>query len=161
MLIFLDTEFTDFIDPQLISLGMYSERGEAFYVEVPYSNEACSAFVCEAVIPLLGRYPDAPCLLDDLSLRIIKWLESVRSSEEDVAICFDFQTDWDLFIDALDYRAPPWCRGRHVGRNINKLLRYEFHKRFQVPGHHALYDAMANDFAFRERPSATTWKYLS
>jgi len=35
MLIFLDTEFTDFIDCELISIGMVSEDGQhAFYAEV-------------------------------------------------------------------------------------------------------------------------------
>jgi len=34
--IFIDTEFTDFIDPQLISIGLVSEFGEEFYAEVPY-----------------------------------------------------------------------------------------------------------------------------
>jgi hypothetical protein len=59
--IFLDTEFTDFIDTHLISLGMAAESGEEFYAEVPYPSEACSDFVREAVIPLLGRIPDAAC----------------------------------------------------------------------------------------------------
>lgn len=154
--IFIDTEFTDFLDPHLISLGMAAESGEEFYAEVPYPDNACSAFVRETVIPLLGRLPNSAYTLDDLRIKVIDWLEIVRVQGEEVEICFDFQTDWNLFYDALDYRVPPWCRPRLVARNINELLRYEFHKRHNLPEHHALYDALANRYAFRERPNVST-----
>lgn len=151
MLVFLDTEFTDFVNPHLISIGLASEYGEEFYAEVPFPSAACSAFTREVVLPLLGRVPDAACLPENLRVKIIKWIEIVRRSDEDVEICFDFQTDWDLFVHALDCRVPTWCRSRRVARNINELLRYEFHKKNGLPEHHALYDAMANRYAFRER----------
>jgi hypothetical protein len=32
------------------------------------------------------------------------------------------------------------------------LLRYSFHKKNHLPEHHALYDAQAARYAFRERP---------
>lgn len=150
MKIFLDTEFTDFIDLHLISLGMAAETGEEFYAEVPYPDKACSAFVREGVIPLLGTYPDAACATEELRTRIWTWLELVRRCQDDVIeICIDSQTDWNLFADALDYRVPPWCTPKLVAENINELLRYEFHQRHNLPEHHALYDAMANRYAFR------------
>jgi hypothetical protein len=153
--IFLDTEFTDFIDCHLISLGMAAASGDDFYVEVPYPDEACSEFVREAVIPLLGKIPDAQCAFDDLRTKILDWLNTVRK-EDDVEICFDYQTDWDLFIDALDYRVPEWCRSRLVARNINELFLYAFHKKHGLPEHYALYDAQANRYAFRERPDVAS-----
>jgi len=152
MLIFLDTEFTDFLDPMLISIGMAADSGEEFYAEVPFTDAGCSAFVREAVLPLLNQYPHAYCPLTDLGMRITEWLHIVRRSNEDVAICIDYQTDWDLFANALDNRVPPWCTPRHVGRDINELLRYEYHKKNNLPEHHALFDAQANRYAFRERP---------
>jgi hypothetical protein len=154
--IFIDTEFTDFIDCHLISLGMAAESGEDFYAEVPYPDKACSQFVREAVIPLLGKIPHAQCASDDLRTKILTWLDVVRNADEEVEICFDYQTDWDLYIDALDYQVPQWCRSRLVARNINELFLYEFHKKHRLPQHHALYDAQANRYAFRERPSATS-----
>jgi hypothetical protein len=33
------------------------------------------------------------------------------------------QTDWDLFIEALDCRVPEWCKPRLVARNINDRVR--------------------------------------
>jgi len=149
--VFIDTEFTDFVDPHLISLGMAAESGEEFYAEVPYPDEGCSEFVRETVIPLLGKLPNSACSIDELRGRIIGWLELVRQRDEEVEICCDYQKDWDLFIDALGYRVPSWCRMRVVACNINELLLYEFHQKNQLPEHHALYDALANRYAFRER----------
>lgn len=154
--IFIDTEFTDFIDCHLISLGLAAETGEDFYAEVPYPDKACSEFVREAVIPLLGRIPHARCAFDELRLKTLNWLDIVREKDEAVEVCFDYQGDWDLFIDALDYRVPNWCSPRLVDRNINELLLYTFHKKYGLPEHHALYDAQANRYAFRERPNVAS-----
>lgn len=153
--VFIDTEFTDFIDTHLISIGMAAESGKEFYAEVPYPDKSCSAFVREAVIPLLGRIPDAFCMAEDLYAKMIAWLKFVRRGTEDIEICFDYQTDWDLFADVLDYRIPPWCHARRIRESIDELLRYEFHKKNDLPEHHALYDAMANRHAFRELPLQT------
>jgi hypothetical protein len=37
-------------------------------------------------------------------------------------------------------------------RHINELLRYEFHVKNSLPEHHALHDALALRYAFREWP---------
>lgn len=152
MLVFLDTEFTDFLDPRLISIGMIADTGEIFYAEVPFPDAACSAFVREAVIPLLKQYPHAYCPFTEIGTRITAWLEIIKPSGENIEICIDYQTDWDLFADALENRVPPWCKQRHVGRNINELLRYSFHKNNNLRQHHALHDAQANRYAFQESP---------
>lgn len=155
MLVFLDTEFTDFLDPKLISIGMIADSGEEFYAEVPFPDSSCSAFVREAVIPLLNQYPNAYCPVSQIGMRIRTWLEIIKRRGEDMEICVDYQTDWDLFADAMENRVPPWCKLRHIGRNINELLRYAYHKTNSLPEHHALYDAQANRYAFRERPPVT------
>lgn len=149
--IFIDTEYTDFIDTELISIGMVAETGEEFYAEVPYRAATCSVFVRESVIPLLGREPNAHCLADELRSRIITWLNIVRRRDEEVEICFDSETDWDLFIEAFGYRVPAWCKSRNVTCEINELLRFDFYQSRKLPEHHALYDAMANHYAFREK----------
>jgi hypothetical protein len=53
----LDTEFTDFIDCDLISVGMVSEDGQhEFYVErSDYQTQWCNQFVRSAVLPQLGK----------------------------------------------------------------------------------------------------------
>ena len=154
--VFVDTEFTNFVDTDLISIGMAAESGEEFYAEVPYPAANCSPFVRESVLPLLGHLPHTFCAIEDLYVKITTWLTIIRPDPEEIEICFDFQTDWDLFVLALDNRVPSWCQPRMVSRNINELLRYKFHKDSNLPEHHALYDAQANRYAFRERPPITT-----
>lgn len=154
--VFIDTEFTNFVDPRLISIGMAAKSGDEFYAEVPYPLESCSEFVIEVVIPLLGRVPNAFCPADELCAKIVRWLETVRPDDEDVDICFDYQTDWDLFSEALSGRVPAWCRPCMINRHINELLRYEFHKKNNLPEHHSLYDALANRYAYRERQRIST-----
>lgn len=154
--VFLDTEFTDLRAPCLISMGLVAETGEELYIEVPYPDDACTPFVRETVIPLLGQIPNAWCSRSELGLRLISWLDLVRTGRRGLQICVDYQADWDLFVEALDLKIPDWCTHRRVARNINELLRYEFHKRHALPEHHALYDARANCYAFRERPSSPT-----
>lgn len=146
--IFLDTEFTNFIDTSLISLGMVTEGGEEFYAEVPYPETECSDFVRMAVIPWLGRDSNAVCLLDELRGRILTWLEVVRRVDEVMEICFTAQVDWDLFADALDYVVPEWCRRRMILADIDQRCLYEFYRERGLPEHHALYDAMASRHAF-------------
>lgn len=148
--VFIDTEFSDFIETELISIGLAAESGEVFYAEVPFDRKKCSSFVNEVVIPLLN--PElAACSADSLRDKLHTWLRLVRPSNEELEICFDYHTDWDLFYYALGDYVPAWCRPRAVARNINELLRYEFHKKNDLPEHHALNDAMAMRHAFRER----------
>ncbi|MBC3862433.1 3'-5' exoribonuclease [Undibacterium jejuense] len=151
--IFIDTEFTDFIDTHLISIGMVTAKGEEFYAEVPYPENACSPFVREAVIPLLGKYPQCIFSAKDLQTKMLDWLSSLRPIGQRVNICFDYQTDWDLFADALDYCVPEWCAACLVAEQINEISRYEFYERSRLPRHHALYDARANCIAFIEEKS--------
>jgi len=149
MNVFLDTEFTDFMAPHLISLGMASEYGEDFYGEVPYPDHLCSTFVREVVIPLLREIPHSYFSLPKLHLEIIKWLEIVRRNNEDVYICVDSQTDWDLFRNALDHRVPSWCHCKFVSDEIVELMLYDFFENSKLPEHHALHDAQANRHAYR------------
>ncbi len=148
--VFIDTEFTDFYDPQLISIGLVAETGEEFYAELPYDIRRCSDFVKETVLPLLGYSPDAEVSKDDLFVKLTEWLRIVRPSDTDICICYDFQTDWDLFHGALRGRVPAWCKGRLVADCINEMLRYEYHQKNALPEHHALNDARGNCYAYRE-----------
>jgi hypothetical protein len=148
--VFIDTEFTDFLDPQLISIGMVTDTGDEFYAELPVDAQACSQFVQETVIPQLGKDSHALMSKDALSTAIMRWLEHVRRNHDTVVICYDFQIDWDLFYDVLDTRVPPWCQHRLVAVQISELLRYEYRKKHGYSAHHALHDARANCYAFRE-----------
>lgn len=153
MKIFIDTEFTDFIDCHLISLGMVTEHGEEFYAEVPYPDKACSTFVREVVIPMLGKDPHAHCEKDMLQSRILDWLKLVRPDNEHIELCYDYQTDLDLFADALEGRIPSYIQARLVNSKISEFLLVLFWENNpSLNRHHALHDAKANAYAFREHP---------
>jgi hypothetical protein len=69
MLVFLDTAFTDFVRPNLISLALVSEDGREFYAErTDCHRDACGDFVRETVVPLLGRVPGAGWINCSLSV---------------------------------------------------------------------------------------------
>ncbi|WP_314441601.1 3'-5' exoribonuclease [Massilia timonae] len=156
-LIFLDTEFTNFEAPKLISIGLAASTGEEFYAEVPFPSTSSSPFVREVVVPLLNNDSWAYCRIDELHTRLRNWLTVVRASAE-VVLCFDSQYDESLFKSIFDGYPPQFLRFRNVDRHINELLRYEFHVKNELPEHHALNDAMAMRYAFREpldRPASS------
>lgn len=148
-LIFLDTEFTNFQSPELISIALAASSGEEFYAEVPFPAASASQFVREVVIPLLNKDPSAHCPSDELCTRILNWLTVVITGKETI-ICVDSHYDEILFRDIFDGYPPNFIRFRYVSQNISELLRYEFHKKNSLPEHHALNDACANRYAFRE-----------
>ena len=148
--IFIDTEFTHFIHTSLISLGMAAESGEEEYIETEFDVAECSDFVRAAVLPQLGQYPNAFCTRAGLRLRLLTWLNLVRRVGDDVVILFDYTTDWTLFIDALDYNVPAWCKSANVAHQINNLLLREHFDMTGQQEHHALHDARANRYAYRE-----------
>lgn len=74
MLIFIDTEFTDFVNPVLISIALVSEGAREFYAErTDYPQNKCSQFVCKTVLPLLGQVPGAACNRTELACRLRAW----------------------------------------------------------------------------------------
>lgn len=155
-LIFLDTEFTSFESPKLISIGMAASTGENFYAEVPFTKTSASPFVHEVVIPLLHQDSAAYCQFDELHVRILNWLTIVRTGVE-IVLCFDSHYDETLFRTIFDGYPPKIVRFRNVDDNINEFLRHEFHVKNMLPEHHALNDAMAMRYAFRERMYKTIY----
>ena len=74
MLVFLDTEFTQLLRPDLISIGLVSERGHEFYAELTdFPHDRCSEFVRAEILPLFGRVAGAPCSKSELARRLREW----------------------------------------------------------------------------------------
>lgn len=58
--VYVDAEFSDLVDMNLISLGLVSDNEDEFYAELStFPHDACNSFVCETVLPQLGRVPVA------------------------------------------------------------------------------------------------------
>ncbi|WP_354335092.1 hypothetical protein [Undibacterium sp. GrIS 1.2] len=137
---------------------MVTDAGEEFYAEVPYPDEKCTPFVREAVLPQLGSNPDFYCRVSDLSIKLRQWLQLVRREDETVYLCFDYTTDWDLFLDSIQFRIAPWMQGKLVNSDIDEIVLYEFYKETGLSRHHALNDALANKFAYRPLIATTQIK---
>lgn len=147
MLIFLDTEFTDFIDCELISIGMVSEDGKhVLYLEIQdFDRSKCNAFVQSAVWSCLGQVDGAAVSKTDLQDRLRQWFAGLPRS---VTIACDSQHDRDLLADALDGEWPPNLSGWYDLRSLidtgtfdRAVAHYHTPDR---PWHHALYDAHAH-----------------
>jgi hypothetical protein len=150
MLIFLDTEFSNFIQPQLISIGLVSEDNQPFYAELnDFDISGCSDFVKTVVLPQLGKQPELAMDTRTLRQSLSAWLQ--RFSEFGAVIAYDYSGDWTLFQTALPER-PPWLLHKDIYPEINDLVAEQFFMNTGLSDHHALHDAMANRFSYRPRP---------
>jgi hypothetical protein len=141
-IIFVDTEFTAFHNPQLISMGCVRlneqfELAERFYVEAQFDERCASHWVCEYVIPKLTmfRLPAPNC-----ARRLADWLKKLPHSES--IVCFDFQYDWD-FVGAMLSPAYGDLLAKLAPRNVREEAA---DTRALIPDwdhrvHHALRDA--------------------
>lgn len=146
MLVFLDTEFTDFLECELISIGMVSEDGkyELYLERADYPLERCNSFVRAAVLPQLGQAQPAVTSVQ-LMERLAAWFAVLPRN---VTIACDSFTDWELLLDALGEMRPTNLRGRFDIRTLvdstvfhRAVVRY--HEQ-HGPWHHALHDARAH-----------------
>jgi hypothetical protein len=150
MLVFIDTEFTDFHRIDLISIGMVTDAGGEFYAErIDYRLHDCNSFVLETVVPLLGKLPNAVCTQTELTQRLRRWFGSFP---EPTTVVFDYYSDWDLLALAL-----AGCDDTHVCGLINncelvgdsisasEVFEQAHAATYTVdwPRHHALADARA------------------
>jgi hypothetical protein len=146
MRIFIDTEFTNHVHPDLISIGIAAEGGQVFYAErTDYRHENCTSFVRSEVIPLLGRESAATCTTEELSRRLYEWF---RMLPEAATVFYDFETDRQL-LEASFLGPRP---GNLAGYELvdHKIFRHSAYKLGEVltysatwPPHHALADAQA------------------
>jgi hypothetical protein len=149
MRLFCDTEFTDFIDCEMISIGIVDENGREFYAEsTSFRREACSQFVNEIVIPLLGQYPDAIVgTQEHIAHRLVEWLELYRESGAIVSI--DYATDWHLFLDLMaGNEVMNFIDGQMIWTDLDQQRISDWWTETKLPQHHALYDARANKHGY-------------
>lgn len=150
MKVFFDTEFTDLInDCEIISLGMVSEYGEEFYIELPFDTSKSSQFVKEIVIPLLGKEPNTDSYLNAPQC-IFNWFNIIRNNNEIIELCSDSEMDWKLLKKLFNNKIPNYIQYKNIMYNIAILLEEEFYRIYKLPQHHALYDAKCHAFCFRE-----------
>lgn len=146
--VFIDTEFSNLIDMELISIGLVTDS-EEFYAELnDFPLDGYSSFVQEAVLPHLGLIPDAVMSRERLCDALAAWLVRVRGDCESVVISYDYFGDYVLFVEALG-EAPAWVHGDNIRDRIDETAREAFWQSASLPRHHALGDAKALRCAYR------------
>lgn len=145
MLVFLDTEFTDALDCDLISLAMVREdgQGELYLERSDYRDDWCNSFVRAAVLPQLGAAGQA-VTRQQLADRLAAWFATLPGP---VTVACDSFTDWELLLDALDGERPANLGGHFdlrpaAGSPDFQQAAVEYHR--QGAWHHALHDARAH-----------------
>lgn len=159
MLIFVDTEFTDFDNPRLISIGLVGEDAYRWiYSEIDAEHwyRHASEFVLREVVPLLeARYgSETPAVA---AARIRAWCD--RLPEPGQIVC-DSDFDWDLLRSLLIDNGgwPDMLIDRPLTVQWSpKLPEYkrDYLLRYGLSAHHALADAKALRYAYllrREQP---------
>lgn len=147
MLLFLDTEFTDFLNIDLISIGLVSEDGRhQFYAErTDFCYDWCNDFVRTAVWAHLGEDPAAKVGREQLRERLASWFDTLPAA---VTIACDSYTDYELLLDALDGDRPVNLTGYYDMRPLGESAVFNeavcaYHAVPGQPWHHALHDAIA------------------
>lgn len=142
MLLLLDTEFTDILNPELISLGLVSDCGRhELYAELTdFNRRACSRFVWKVVLPKLGQIPAAKADRATVASALTAWLAQLPDSV--IEIGFDFGGDWTLIQPLIGVEVRNRCVPRPLWRFImTDNLPPKLHTATPAQAHHALWDA--------------------
>lgn len=170
-IVFLDTEFTDLKNPQLLSVGMVSLDGRnEFYVELDLDSDvgknrvmASSNFVRDIVLPQWGRVHGAIGTELEMGRMAGEWLISfAKEGGVKVGVAFDYRTDFVL-LEGVIRESGIWEHVKDVvlpmyidpltwnidgGTTLENCFRAIFHGRGLEP-HHALADAIALREAYK------------
>ena len=175
MIVFMDTEFTDLLAPQLLSLGLVTLDGREHYGELDLASDqgrarvqASSDFVrFGGVLDQWGRVPGAAGSASELGRRGGEWLLALAvECGGRLEMAFDYGTDFELFDFAVR-DAGLWDRvgevvipvnvnsltGTFVGENAAEDCYRSLSSR-GLKRHHALADALALRAAYRAVRSA-------
>lgn len=151
MLLFLDTESTDFQDCSLISIALVSEDGSfEFYGErSDFDYDACNTFVRTHVWAHLGMFPSQKFKKHELESRLGAAIAELPGP---VAIAFDSDRDLQLMKGIFENSPIPSIAQYVDLRAIQNSATYaQVEAAFydaDHPQHHALFDAKANRAAW-------------
>ncbi len=98
--IFFDTEFTDFTNMDMISIGMVAETGEEFYKEnLDFIQVWSSQWVKDNIYPLLNHAKYGAKRFQ-IAMALDEFIESLDCDE--VEFCADYQGDLNILQNLLE-----------------------------------------------------------
>ena len=167
MIVFLDTEFTDLLQPELLSIGMAAMPDRSFYAELDLSTEAGKARAKAAtdfvrsggVLEQWGLVPGSSGTEWEMGRRAGEWLLGLAAEAgAKVEVAFDYSVDLELLERSIR-ESGLWEQVQEVLLPINvnsitgtitgELAAESFYEELAVQGelgikrHHALADALA------------------
>lgn len=131
MRVFLDTEFTGFNKPSLLSVGLVSESGGESYVELDMESDvgrrrrvASTKYVRTNVLSQWCRVPGAGCSdEEEIGQRAGNWLLSLVQQVGTIELVYEDKIDADLLESALR-EADMWATLQpHLQWSIASYLR--------------------------------------
>lgn len=164
VLIFLDTEFTDLLNPELLSLGLVTLDGREHYAELDLTTDtgkarvkASSDFVrYGGIFDMWGLVPGSTGTEWEMGRRTGEWLLGLAAeSGAKIEVAFDYSMDYEL-MEYVIRDAGIWDQVREVVLPVNvnpitgtitgemgaEACFRELRKR-GLKRHHALADALA------------------
>lgn len=173
MLVFLDTEFTNFHRPNLLSIGMVSLAGAEFYCELDIESldgrlllVGASEFVRGPdVLGQWGKVPGATCSAQEMGGRAGQWLldqadlSEAAGATHPLVIASDYDGDFELLQRVLQ-ESDRWAALRprvrfeaisrllareqpHLAAEAAQASYAELARTRGIGKHHALADALA------------------
>ena len=155
MKIFLDTEFTNLDEPDLISVGLVSDHGAELYIVLnDFDHTKCSDFVEANVSPLLHLESPEVLSRTQAIVRMKGWLVDQRTSAKEVIqLVADHPIDFELIPSSVISKV----RNIEFFDVYTELLRPsllhftadqdDWHRQMGIR-HHALVDARGLKYAW-------------
>lgn len=139
LLLFVDTEFTDFKEMDLISIGIVSIQNHKFYAENSnFRKDWCSEFVKEIIIPKLeGK--KSKLSHDKIQKKIQKWISNILKKYKKVTFIYDYSGDW-ILLEKLLIEFKEMEKINKIKVNLDEKIN-EYFKEENSNEHHALTDA--------------------
>lgn len=153
MHVFFDTEFTQFRDGELLSVGLVTDGDQELVVEVHDAARFARAtdFCRDVVIPQFGSAAAHRVRTDaELGAVVASWF---MRFEGPLTLCYDYKLDW-RFLEAALVTSAAWAElapriravnVSHVANSVECLAAQDrYFDNQSGPGrHHALVDAKA------------------
>src|SRR5271167_276912 len=103
--VYIDTEFSDFINTDPISIGLVASNGAEFYAEnLDADPSLASDFVRANIWPLLTPASHG-MKLPELGARLWCWLDELPCTK--FIVTMDYHTDWTLMHYLMDNQMHP------------------------------------------------------
>lgn len=145
MLVFFDTEFSNFTECELISVGFVSVDGHhEFYCELTdYHFGACSDFVRAEVLPHLEQQ-HTQCDKNLLNNRLLTWFKILPNITIACDSLFDLKLLQSIFSGDMPTNITQFYDMRTMMEkpSFNETV-HAYHAIPGQPWHHALHDARA------------------